>query len=88
MLKLVALLMEITNTKIILIKTNNMKVNRVYKTVRPMRKFGNLIRDIFMPKQSNHFWIRVKEIAETQEEKEEQIYAIIELLNNRIDIKI
>lgn len=65
-----------------------MKVNRVYKTVRPMRKFGNLIRDIFMPKQSNHFWIRVKEIAETQEEKEEQIFAIIELLNNRIDIKI
>ena len=69
-------------------KTIIMKVNRVYKTVRPMRKFGNLIRDIFMPKQSNHFWIRVKEIAETQEEKEEQIFAIIELLNNRIDIKI
>ena len=88
MLKLVALLMEITNTKITLTKTNKMKVNRVYKTVRPMRKFGNLIRDIFMPKQSNHFWIRVKEIAETQEEKEEQIFAIIELLNNRIDIKI
>jgi len=88
MLKLVALLMEITNTKIILTKTNNMKVNRVYKTVRPMKKFGNLIKDLFMPKQSNHFWIRVKEIAETQEEKEEQIYAIIELLNNRIDIKI
>jgi hypothetical protein len=88
MLKLVALLMEITNTKITLTKTNNMKVNRVYKTVRPMKKFGNLIKDLFMPKQSNHFWIRVKEIAETQEEKEDQIYAIIELLNNRIDIKI
>ena len=42
-----------------------MKVNRVYKTVRPMKKFGNLIKDLFMPKQSNHFWIRVKEIAET-----------------------
>ena len=65
-----------------------MKVNRVYKTVRPMKKFGNLIRDIFMPKQSNHFWIRVKEVAETKEEKEEQIFKIIELLNNRIDIKI
>ena len=65
-----------------------MKVNRVYKTVRPMRKFGNLIRDLFMPKQSNHFWIRVPEIAESKEQKEEQIYAIIELLNNRIDIKI
>ena len=65
-----------------------MKVNKVYKVVRPMRKFGNLIKDIFMPKQSNHFWIRVQEVAETQEEKDEQIYAIIELLNNRIDIKI
>ena len=65
-----------------------MKVNRVYKVVRPMRRFGNLIKDIFMPKQSNHFWIRVKEVAETQEEKEEQIFAIIELLNDRIDIKI
>jgi hypothetical protein len=64
-----------------------MKVNRVYKTVRPMRKFGNLIKDIFIPKQSNHFWIRVKEVAETQEEKEEQIFKIIELLNNRIEIK-
>jgi hypothetical protein len=65
-----------------------MKVNRVYKVVRPMRRFGNLIKDVFMPKQSNHFWIRVREVAETQEEKEDQIYAIIELLNNRIDIKI
>lgn len=63
-----------------------MKVNRVYKVVRPMRRFGNLIKDIFMPKQSNHFWIRVKEKAETKKEKEEQMFAIIELLNNRIQI--
>jgi hypothetical protein len=53
-----------------------------------MKKLGNLIKDLFMPKQSNHFWIRVKEIAETKEEKEEQIFRIIELLNNRIDIKL
>jgi len=65
-----------------------MKVNRVYKTVRPMRKFGNLIKDLFFTKQSTHFWIRVKEVAESKEQKEEQIFAIIELLNNRIDIKI
>ena len=51
-----------------------------------MRKFGNLIKDIFYPEKSNHFWIRVKEIAETKEEKEEQMFAIIELLNNRIEI--
>lgn len=63
-----------------------MKVNRVYKVVRPMRKFGNLLKDLLRPKQSNHFWIRVKEVAETKQEKEEQIFAIIELLNNRIDV--
>jgi hypothetical protein len=63
-----------------------MKVNRVYKTVRPMKKFGNLLKDLLRPKQSNHFWIRVKEVAETKQEKEEQIFAIIELLNNRIDV--
>tara|TARA_R100000951_G_scaffold86084_1_gene73817 strand:+ start:304 stop:504 length:201 start_codon:yes stop_codon:yes gene_type:complete len=63
-----------------------MKVNKVYKVVRPMRKFGNLLKDLLRPEQSNHFWIRVKEVAETKEEKDEQIFAIIELLNNRIDI--
>jgi hypothetical protein len=63
-----------------------MKVTKVTKVYRPMRKFGNLIKDLFMPKKSNHFWIRVKEIAGTKEEKEDQIFAIIELLNNRIDI--
>lgn len=63
-----------------------MKVNRVYKTVRPMRKFGNLIRDIFMPKKSNHFWIRVVETTETKEQKQEQIFKIIELLDNRIKV--
>jgi len=51
-----------------------------------MRKFGNLLKDLLRPKQSNHFWIRVKEVAETKQEKEEQIFAIIELLNNRIDV--
>ena len=39
-----------------------------------------------MPDQSEHFWIRVKETAETREEKEKQIYAIIELLDKRIEI--
>jgi|TARA_R100001460_G_scaffold90485_2_gene132120 DNA-binding sugar fermentation-stimulating protein len=63
-----------------------MKVNRTYKIIRPMRKFGNLIKDIFYPQKSNHFWIRVKEVAKNKKEKEEQMFAIIELLNNRIEI--
>ena len=63
-----------------------MKVNRVYKTIRPMRKFGNLLKDIFNPKKSNHFWIRVMETTETKEQKQEQIFKIIELLDNRIKV--
>jgi hypothetical protein len=63
-----------------------MKVNKTYKIVRPMRKFGNLIKDIFIPDKSNHFWIRVKESVETKEEKQKQIFKIIELLDNRIEI--
>ena len=51
-----------------------------------MRKFGNLIKDIFIPDKSNHFWIRVKESVETKEEKQKQIFKIIELLDNRIEI--
>ena len=63
-----------------------MKVNKVYKVVRPMRKFGNLIKDIFNPSQSVHFWVRVKEKTITKEEKENIIFSVIELLNNRIKI--
>jgi hypothetical protein len=63
-----------------------MKVNKVYKVIRPMRQFGNLIKDIFIPDKSNHFWIRVKESVETKEEKQKQIFKIIELLDNRIEI--
>ena len=63
-----------------------MKVNRVYKTVRPLRKFGNLLKDIFNPKKSNHFWIRVIETTETKEQKQEHIFKIIELLDNRIKV--
>ena len=51
-----------------------------------MRKFGNLLKDIFNPKKSNHFWIRVIETTETKEQKQEQIFKIIELLDNRIKV--
>jgi hypothetical protein len=63
-----------------------MKVNKTYKIVRPMRKFGNLIKDIFNPTQSIHFWVRVKEKTISKEEKENIIFSVIELLNNRIKI--
>ena len=63
-----------------------MKVNRVYKIVRPMRKFGNLLKDILNPSNSIHFWVRVKEKTISKEEKENIIFSVIELLNNRIKI--
>jgi len=63
-----------------------MKVNRVYKTVRPMKRFGNLLKDIFNPSESNHFWIRVVETTETKKQKQEHIFRIIELLDNRIKV--
>ena len=61
-----------------------MKVNRTYKVVRPMRKFGNLIKDLFSPKDTNYFWVRVNGLVENHKEKEEQIISVIELLDNRI----
>ena len=51
-----------------------------------MRKFGNLLKDIFNPDKSNHFWIRVTETTETKQQKQKQIFKIIELLDNRIKV--
>ena len=56
-----------------------MKVNRTYKTIRPIRKFGNLLKDIFNPTKSVHFWVRVKEKTNSKEEKESIIFSVIEL---------
>lgn len=53
---------------------------------RPMRKIGTLLKDLFSSKDTRHFWVRVKDNAKNIEEKEESIFAILELLNNRIKI--
>jgi len=58
----------------------------VNKNMRPLKKFGNLLKDIFNPTNSIHFWVRVKEQSISQEEKESIIFSVIELLNNRIKI--
>lgn len=50
-----------------------------------MRRFGQLLKDVFQPK-SIHFWVRVKEVVGTKEEKDEQIFAMIEFLSNRIKV--
>jgi hypothetical protein len=63
-----------------------MKVTRVTKVYRPMRKVGNLLKDIFRPKESKHFWVRICEIAESKKDKKEQIKKIKEFLENRIKV--
>ena len=63
-----------------------MKVNRVYKVVRPMRKFGNLIKDIINPRESKYAWCRYPLYAKTRKQKEIYMATIIEHLDNRIII--
>jgi hypothetical protein len=63
-----------------------MKVNRVYKVVRPMRKFGNLIKDIINPSESKYAWCRYPLYAKTKKQKELYMATIIEHLDNRIEI--
>jgi len=52
-----------------------------------MRQFGRLLKDMFYSKESTHFWVRVAESTKTKEEKENHIFKIVELLNERIKIK-
>ena len=54
--------------------------------MRPLRQFGTLLKDLFSTKESQHFWVRVKETNLNHKEKEEQIVDIIELLDKRIKI--
>jgi hypothetical protein len=62
-----------------------MKVTKATKIYRPMRKYGQLLKDLFQPK-SIHFWVRVKEIAFDKKEKQDYINAVVELLNKKIKI--
>lgn len=63
-----------------------MKVNKVYKIVRPMRRFGNLIKDIINPRESNYAWCRYPLYAKTKRQKEIYMATIIEHLDDRIII--
>tara|TARA_R110000822_G_scaffold99790_8_gene224890 strand:+ start:1007 stop:1192 length:186 start_codon:yes stop_codon:yes gene_type:complete len=54
--------------------------------MRPLRQFGTLLKDLFISKKSEHFWVRVKEQVISKKEKENQIFAIVELLDKRIKI--
>jgi len=63
-----------------------MKVNRVYKIVRPMRRLGNLINDLINPKETKYAWCRYPLYAKTKHEKDVYMAIIIEHLDNRIEI--
>ena len=47
-----------------------------------MREFGKLLKDLFNPKEKNVFWIRVTKQFNSHKEREEFIYATLELLSN------
>ena len=68
-----------------------MKINRVYKTVRPMRvwfkNFTTLMNDIFNPKKSVHKWLRYPMYAINKEHKEIILSGLLNELNDRIEIK-
>jgi hypothetical protein len=63
-----------------------MKVTKATKIYRPMRRFGNLLKDIFSPETSTHWWIRLPEGTETQREKIELLKKVQELIVKRIKV--
>jgi hypothetical protein len=63
-----------------------MKVNTVYKIYRPMRRFGNLIKDIFFPSKSTHWWMRLPECLETEQEKKDLLKAIQKHVKQRVQV--
>ena len=63
-----------------------MKVNRVYKIYRPMRRFGNLIKDLFFPNKSTHWWMRLPEYLETEQEKKDLLKAIQNHVKQRVQV--
>ena len=68
-----------------------MKVNRVHKTVRPMRvwfrNFRKLMNDVFNPEQSTHKWMRYPMYAINEEHKQIILSGLMEELNQEIEIK-
>ena len=63
-----------------------MKVNTVYKVYRPMRRFGNLIKDIFFPNKSTHWWMRLPECLQTEQEKKDLLKAIQKHVKQRVQV--
>lgn len=68
-----------------------MKVNRVYKKIRPMslwfRNFRTLMNDIFNPKESNHKWLRYPMYAINKKHKEIILAGLVNELNDNIKTK-
>lgn len=51
-----------------------------------MKQFAQILKHLFLPKEKA-FWIRVKTTFPTRKEKEEFIYATLNLLESEIKIK-
>tara|TARA_R100000734_G_scaffold2070_8_gene2182 strand:- start:2982 stop:3212 length:231 start_codon:yes stop_codon:yes gene_type:complete len=64
---------------------NYINFNFNNKNIKIMKNFGKLLKYIFLPKEKA-FWIRVKKEFSSQKEKENFIFATIELLSNEIKV--
>jgi|TARA_R110000803_G_scaffold131822_1_gene199057 hypothetical protein len=51
-----------------------------------MKEIGILIKKFINPPKSGNLWICVKPVMKTNKEKENFIFATIELLNNKIKV--
>jgi len=51
-----------------------------------MKEIGILIKKFINPSKSGNLWICVKPVMKTNKEKENFIFATIELLNNKIKV--
>ena len=51
-----------------------------------MRRFGNLIKDIFFPNKSTHWWMRLPESLETEQEKKDLLKAIQKHVKQRVQV--
>lgn len=54
--------------------------------MKPMKKIGLMIKKFLNPPKSGNIWICVKPVMKSNEEKNNFIFATIELLQNQIKI--
>tara|TARA_R100000935_G_scaffold56937_1_gene89665 strand:+ start:353 stop:541 length:189 start_codon:yes stop_codon:yes gene_type:complete len=54
--------------------------------MRPMKRFGILLKALLFPAKNGNFWIRVPQKFKTKEDKNNFIYSTLEILNLKTEI--